>query len=128
MWVFGIVDTSHIPALWYMELVQTRNAATLLLNIQRHVAPGAVVHSNQWRTYSQVALHLLQLTTPSITPSILWTLLLESIPNMWSHSGISKLKHMRGCHLLQLPGYLDEFETGTLPNLTLFSSSLRVHI
>ena len=27
-WVFGMVDTSHTPALGYMEMVHSRNAAT----------------------------------------------------------------------------------------------------
>ena len=55
MWVFGIVDTSHSPAVGYMEVVQCRDAATLLPIIQSHVAPGSVVHSDQWRAYSQVS-------------------------------------------------------------------------
>ena len=54
-WVFGLVDTSHTPALGYMEMVQTRDAATLLPIIQRHVAPGTIVHSDQWRAYTRVA-------------------------------------------------------------------------
>ena len=37
-----------------MEVVQTRDAATLPL-IQAHVAPGTVVHSDQWRAYNRVA-------------------------------------------------------------------------
>lgn len=53
--MFGLVDTSHTPAVGYMEMVQTRDAATLLGIIQGHVAPGTVIHSDQWRAYSQVA-------------------------------------------------------------------------
>ena len=48
MWVFGIVDTSQTPALGYMEVVQTRDAATLLPIIRAHVAPGSVIHSDMW--------------------------------------------------------------------------------
>ena len=44
-WVFGIVDTSHTPALGFMQLVQTRDAATFLPIIRDHVAPGTIVHS-----------------------------------------------------------------------------------
>ena len=36
MWMFGIVDTSQTR---YMEVVQTRDAATLLPIIRAHVAP-----------------------------------------------------------------------------------------
>ena len=52
MWVFGIVDTSHSPAVGYMEVVQCRDAATLLPIIQSHVAPRSVVHSDQRRAYT----------------------------------------------------------------------------
>ena len=38
-----------------MEVVQTRDAATLLPLIQAHVAPGTVVHSDQWQAYNRVA-------------------------------------------------------------------------
>ena len=53
-WVFGLVDTSTKPATGYMELVQSRDAQTLLPIIQAHTAPGTIVHSDQWRAYSQV--------------------------------------------------------------------------
>ena len=49
MWVFGIVDVDvETPALGYMEVVQTRDAATLLPIIRAHVAPGSVIHSDKW--------------------------------------------------------------------------------
>ena len=51
--MFGLVDTSHTPALGYMEVVTHRNAATLLPN--NHVAPGTVIHSDKWRAYRRVA-------------------------------------------------------------------------
>ena len=53
--MFGIVDTFQTPELDYMEVLQTRDAATLLPIIRSHVAPGSVIHSDQWRAYSQVA-------------------------------------------------------------------------
>ena len=51
VWVFGIVDTSYQPALGYMEIVQCRDAATLLPIIQAHTAPGSIVHSDDWAAY-----------------------------------------------------------------------------
>ena len=55
--MFGLVDTSFTPALGYMELVPQRDAATLLPVISAHVAPGTIIHSDEWRAYSRVALH-----------------------------------------------------------------------
>ena len=51
----GCLIPHTLLPLGYMELVQKRDAATLLPIMQRHVAPGSVVHSDQWRTSNQVA-------------------------------------------------------------------------
>ena len=53
-WVFGLVDTSHEPALGYMELVHKRDAATLLPIIQAHVEPNTIIHSDEWAAYRRV--------------------------------------------------------------------------
>ena len=53
--MFGLVDTSHIPALGYIEVVAQRNAATLLPIIQNHVAPGTIIHSDEWASYRRAA-------------------------------------------------------------------------
>ena len=42
------------PSLGYMEVVQRRDAATLLPIIQAHTAPGSVIHSDMWRAYGRV--------------------------------------------------------------------------
>ena len=112
--MFGIVDTSHTPALGYMELVQKRDAATLLPIIQRHVAPGSVVHSDQWRAYSQVAALPPVTAHHTVNHSInnfgdpVTGVHTQHVESYWNRVKV-KLKHMRGCHLRQLPGYLDEF-------------------
>ena len=54
MWVFGMCDTSHSPALGFMHLVPNRTAATLLPIIQSHVAPGTIIHSDQGSMYNRV--------------------------------------------------------------------------
>ena len=38
-----------------MEIVQQRDATTLLPIIQAHTAPGTIIHSDEWRAYSRVA-------------------------------------------------------------------------
>ena len=53
IWVFGMVDISHTPALGYMKVVPHRDA-TLLPIIQQHVRPGTVVHSDERAAYRQV--------------------------------------------------------------------------
>jgi len=42
VWVFGMVDTSHCPALGYVEIVEHQDAAILFPIIQAHVCPGTV--------------------------------------------------------------------------------------
>ena len=41
--MFGMCDTSTTPATGYMEIVQTRDAATLLPIIRDHVHPGIII-------------------------------------------------------------------------------------
>ena len=65
--MFGLVDTSHTPGVGYMEIVQQRNATTLLPIINTHVAPGTVIHSDEWAAYRRVA----------------------SLPNVSSHSTVN---------------------------------------
>ena len=48
------MDTSHTPALGYMEVVRRRDAATLLQIITAHTAPDSVIHSHQWAAYRGV--------------------------------------------------------------------------
>ena len=52
--MFGMCNTSHSPALGFMQLVPNRTAATLLPIIQSHVAPGTIIHSDQGSMYNRV--------------------------------------------------------------------------
>ena len=54
VWVFGMCDTSHTPALGVMKIVADRTATTLLPLIQQHVCSGTVVHSDEWAAYNLV--------------------------------------------------------------------------
>ena len=112
-WVFGLVDTSHEPALRYMELVQSRDAATLLPIIQAHVQPNTTIHSDEWAAYRRVhqlpnvrrhqtvnhSLHFVDPRTGVHT---------QHIESYWSRVK-RKFKRMKGVHLHQMPSYLDEF-------------------
>ena len=55
VWVFGMVDISHVPALGYMEIVDQRDAATLLPIISNHVHSGTTIWSDMWAAYNGVA-------------------------------------------------------------------------
>lgn len=58
IWVFGLVDTALTPALGVMQVVQQRDAATLLPIIAQHVRPGSEIWSDEWRAYNQVSVRL----------------------------------------------------------------------
>ena len=49
----GVVHTYH-PAMWYMQVVDTRDVNTLLFLIRTHTLPSIAVHSDQWSAYSQI--------------------------------------------------------------------------
>ena len=113
MWVFGLEDTSHTPALGYVQIVQCRDAATLLPIIQKHVHSGTEIHSDQWRAYRRVAAlppvsshstvnHSLSFVDPLTGTHT------QHIESYWNRVKL-KLKRMKGCHSHQIPSYLDEF-------------------
>ena len=112
-WVFGMVDTSHQPALGYMEVVQRRDATTLLPIIQAHTAPGTIIHSDEWAAYRRVNTlpgivghntvnHSLNFVDPVSGTHT------QNVESYWSRAK-QKIKKMKGCHAEQLPSYLDEF-------------------
>ena len=113
MWVFDLVTTSHTPALGYMEIVQTMNAATLLPIIQAHVATGTIIHSDQWAAYNQAATLPSVSTHRTVNHSLHFVgpttgIHTENIESYWERVK-TKIKRMKGCHAHQIPSYLDEF-------------------
>ena len=50
-----MVDTSHVPALGYMEMVDNRDAATLYPIISNHILPGTVLWSDKWAAYNRAS-------------------------------------------------------------------------
>ena len=108
-----MVDTSHTPALGYVQIVNQRNAATLLSIIQAHIAPGTVVHSDEWAAYNHVATLPNVASNSTVNHSITFINPVtgthtENIESYWSRIK-TKFKRMKGCHANQLPSYLDEF-------------------
>ena len=113
IWVFGMVDTSHTPALGYMEIVPDRTAATLLPIIQAHLQPGTTVHSDQWAAYQQVqslpnvAMHDTVNHSVEFVNSTTGTHT-QTVESYWNRTK-RRFKAMKGCHATMLPSYLDEF-------------------
>ena len=112
-----MVDVSHSPALGYMQIVARRDAATLLPIIQQHVGPGTIIHSDQWRAYSRVASLPNVASHATVNHSVEFVdsttgVHTENVESYWNRVKI-KLKRMRGCHELELSGYLDEFVART---------------
>ena len=96
-----------------MQIVPQRNAATLLPIIQEHVAPGTIVHSDEWKAYSKISQlphvsshevvnHSVNFVDPATGVHT------QNIESYWNNAK-HKLKRMKGCHADQLPSYLDEY-------------------
>ena len=108
-----MVDVSHAPALGYMEVVQDRQAATLLPIIQQHLQRGTVIHSDQWSSYSQVSTlpnnvqqhEMVNHSVEFVSPTGIHT---QNFKSFWNRVK-TKIKGMKGCHKHQLASYLDEY-------------------
>jgi len=96
-----MVDTSHQPALGYMQIVPRRDAATLLPIIQQHVANRTIIWSDEWVAYNRVASlpsvsrhdsvnHSIEFVTPGGVH-------IQNAESYWNRVKI-KLKCMRGVH------------------------------
>ena len=108
-----MVDTSVSPALGVMELVASRDAATLLPIIQRHVHPEIVVWSDMWAAYNNVQ-HLPPVAQHQTVNYIIefvnstTGVHTQNMESYWNRVKI-KIKRMRGCHDQIMSSYLDEF-------------------
>ncbi|CAL4231858.1 unnamed protein product, partial [Meganyctiphanes norvegica] len=54
IWVLAIVDPNCIPSIGYMEIVESRDVATLLPIIIKVVQLGSIIHTKEWRAYSNI--------------------------------------------------------------------------
>ena len=130
--MFGLVDTSHTPGVGYMEIVQQRNATTLLPIINTHVAPSTVIHSDEWAAYRRVASLPNVSSHSTVNHSVTFVdpttgTHTQTVESYWNRCK-TKLKRMKGCVADQIPSYLDEFmwreRHGTLRRLA-FTNIMR---
>jgi ISXO2-like transposase domain len=54
VWIIGGVERTA-QRLMFAEVVERRDAATLMEVISRHVAPGSIVHTDLWRGYTDIS-------------------------------------------------------------------------
>ncbi|KAI8478483.1 hypothetical protein Bbelb_437870 [Branchiostoma belcheri] len=112
IWVFGIVRTDVQPAVGYMQVVERRDAATLLPIIQRSVLPGSTVYSDEWAAYRNVALlpnvaqhHTVNHSLHFVDP--VTGIHTQHIEAYWSRKK-EKLRRMHGCYGPDTQSYLNE--------------------
>ena len=96
-----------------MELVQHRDAATLLPIIQAHVAPNTTIYSDQWAAYNQVQQLPNVASHATVNHSVNFVdpqtgVHTQNVESYWNRVK-TKFKRMKGVHLTHLPSYLDEF-------------------
>ena len=112
VWVFGMVDTSTTPGTGFMQIVETRDADTLLPIIQRVVLPGTTVYSDKWRAYFNIQ-HRLGLHHQVVNHSLNFVDPLTGVhtQNIESYWGSKKnhIKTMCGYRRDFLEGYLAEY-------------------
>ncbi|KAI0985001.1 hypothetical protein GJ496_008045 [Pomphorhynchus laevis] len=54
IWVFGICDTSFVPARGYLQVVPNRASSTLLPIIEQVCKKGTIIHSDEWKSYKKL--------------------------------------------------------------------------
>ena len=127
-----MVDISQSPALGYLQIVDRRDAATLLPIINDHVAPGPIVHSDKWGAYNQIS------SLPNVgshsTVNYSMTFVnpaagthTQHVESYWNHCK-TKIKQMKGCAEHQIPSNLDKFmwrERHRASRLMAFTNILR---
>ena len=111
-WVFGIVSCDYRPSRGYFQVVQRRDAATLLPIINRCVLPGTEVHSDDWAAYRrllrlpnvsahQVVVHAHNFVDPRTGVHT------QEVESAWSKLKLTQ-KQRKGLRRGDLQAYLDE--------------------
>ena len=87
-----MVDVSTSPATGYMEIVQSRDQATLHSIIQQHTLPNTVVHTDKWAAHGRMT----------------------SLPNITSHAVVNHSIHfvdpVTGVHTNNVESYWNRVE------------------
>ena len=111
MWVFGIVDTSFVPARGFMTVVPNRSAATLKPIIQHVVRPGTIIHSDEWRSYNNLKVlgfehHTVNHSVNFVEP--VTGVHTQNIESYWAKNK-RRCKNMKGIKREFLQDYLNEY-------------------
>ena len=96
-----------------MQLVDTRDAATLLPIIRAHTAPGTIIHSDEWAAYSRISRDIPHVQHATVNHTLEFVnrtngVHTQNIESYWNRVK-KKFKTMKGVHSHQLASYLDEF-------------------
>ena len=111
-WVFGIVSLEHSPARGYFQVVDRRDAATLLPIVQRCLVPGTDVHTDDWAAYHrltglpnvnahQVVVHAHNFVDPRTGVHT------QEVESAWSQLKLGRNRR-KGLRREDLQSYLDE--------------------
>ncbi|CAL4079919.1 unnamed protein product [Meganyctiphanes norvegica] len=111
VWVLCIVDSNCSPSIGYMEIVETRNLATLLPIILKVVQPGSIIHSKDWREFRKF--QGLSDTDETVSHFVNFVALNTSVHKQTIESYWNKHKEciitMRGSRRNSLDSYFQEF-------------------
>ena len=114
MWIFGGICKDQDNAI-FVRIVPDRKRETLFPIIQECIAPGSMIHHDDWKPYRtihqipvvppyqhEVVVHAHNFVDPDTGAHT------QSIESAWNRMKL-KLKNMLGCKRTVLDSYLDEF-------------------
>ena len=113
VWVFGLVDTSHTPALGYMHGSCWPEGQGRCYTPPRHSSPYcsrsnhpfgwvALISTSSLPAHCCTVNHSLHFVDPSTGVHT------QNVESYWGRVK-RKIKHMKGCHATEILSYLDEF-------------------
>ena len=110
--MFGLADTSQTPALGFIQVIQQRDSVTLLPIIEEHIAPGTIMHSDEWKAYRRVS-ELPHVSSHEVVNhsmnfvDLASSVHAQNIESYWNN-GEQKLKRMKACRAYQLSSNVHE--------------------